>query len=51
MREASPVEPAPEGALDAVRARIEAAHPTLAYPVFLRMGVPAVWARLARESE
>ncbi|UJR82454.1 MBL fold metallo-hydrolase [Sandaracinus amylolyticus] len=48
-REASPALPAPEGAIDALRARIEAEHPGYGYPVFLRVGLPAVWRTVALE--
>lgn len=42
-REASPVMPPPEGAIDALRARVVEAYPDHGYEVFLRVGLPAVW--------
>jgi glyoxylase-like metal-dependent hydrolase (beta-lactamase superfamily II) len=48
VAEEGPVLPAPEGALDRVRQRVEEAFPDLGYPVFLKLGIPAEWGRQAR---
>jgi glyoxylase-like metal-dependent hydrolase (beta-lactamase superfamily II) len=44
----NPVLPAPEGALDRVKANLKQTYPDLGFPVFLNIGLPAEWARQAR---
>lgn len=49
VRESEATEPSPAEALAALRARIEAMYPDCGFPVFLRVGLPAVYSRLAAE--
>lgn len=48
VREARPTLPVPEGAIDAIRARVVEAYPSYGYDVFLRVGLPAVYEREAQ---
>jgi len=51
VTEADPSLPIPEGAIDAIGARVRARYPEHAHAVFLRVGLPAEYRRQAHQSE